>query len=338
MHPIAGLLILLFVLINVWLGRLYAKGREQTAVKRVTQAKKDFDHIQRQKERIIEEKKSLEKQAGEIFTLYEMTQEITTQHSELQAFKVFQEQLKASVDVQECQFVHIHSPEYEAVKTNEDYFLFEVKEKNKRLGYLAFKGLLAKDQEKALILSHQFAMALRRVKLYEEVEALAITDSLTQTHTRRYFMDRFEEEIKRANNRKTELSFFIIDVDRFKGFNDKYGHLVGDQILKEIAALIKENVREIDILGRYGGEEFCVVLPDTDHKGAHFAAERIRQAVGESTIKSYDAIVKATVSIGTATTPADGRLPSELIDKADWALYRAKKRGRNCVCSFGIYN
>ena len=129
----------------------------------------------------------------------------------------------------------------------------------------------------------------------------------------------------------------MIDVDHFKNFNDQYGHITGDQILREIGALIRENIREIDIAGRYGGEEFCVILPDTDQQGAQFAAERIRHAAQLADIKAYDATVKITLSICTSTFPDDGKKVDELIDKSDWALYRAKKQGRNAVSSFGVY-
>ncbi len=132
-------------------------------------------------------------------------------------------------------------------------------------------------------------------------------------------------------------SFLMIDVDHFKKLNDKYGHLAGDQVLREIAAIIQGNIREIDIAGRYGGEEFCVVLPDTDRDGALYVAERIRQATKETSIKAYDTVVESSVSIGISTFPQDGKKASELIDKADWALYRAKKQGRNRVCVFGMY-
>ena len=188
-----------------------------------------------------------------------------------------------------------------------------------------------------MILGHQFALALRRVKLYEEIEELAVTDSLTGVHTRRYFIERFEEELKRSITRKIDLSLLMIDVDYFKTFNDKYGHLTGDQILHGVGKVIKDHIREIDIVGRFGGEEFCVVLPVTDRYGANFAAERIRSAVETTAIKAYDTTVRVTVSIGIATFPADGKTSAEVIDKADWALYRAKKKGRNCICAFGVY-
>jgi diguanylate cyclase (GGDEF)-like protein len=151
-------------------------------------------------------------------------------------------------------------------------------------------------------------------------------------------MERFEEERNRALIHKTQLSFLMIDVDFFKNFNDQHGHLTGDQILREIATIVKGHIREIDIIGRYGGEEFCVVLPDTDAAGAGYVAERIRAAVESATIKAYDTTTKATLSIGISVYPQDGKKINELIDKADWALYRAKKEGRNRVCTFGVYN
>ena len=193
------------------------------------------------------------------------------------------------------------------------------------------------DQEKFMILGHQFALALRRVKLYKKIEKIAITDSLTEVHTRRYIMDRLQEEIHRSSMRKIKMSFLMVDVDYFKSINDKFGHLTGDQVLREVGTIIKETIREIDIAGRYGGEEFCAVLPDTDRDGAKYVAERIRQATEEAEIKAYDNTVKITVSVGVSTYPEDAKKAEELIDKADWALYRSKKQGRNRVTTFGVY-
>jgi diguanylate cyclase (GGDEF)-like protein len=119
--------------------------------------------------------------------------------------------------------------------------------------------------------------------------------------------------------------------------NDQYGHLTGDLVLKEIANIIQENVREIDIVGRFGGEEFCVVLPDTDLEGSRLVAERIRKSTEKRLIKAYDSTLHVTLSIGLAVYPSDGKLLEELMDKADWALYRAKSQGRNCVIAFGLY-
>lgn len=286
---------------------------------------------------ILQERSQLEHSAREIFILYEMTREITKKLNEEEAFEIFKEKLKENIVFEDCQFIDALSSEHEIHILSERHFVFPLQEKNRKLGYLVVKGLSAKDKDKLAILGHQFALALRRVKLYQEIEESAITDSLTGVHTRRYFLERFEEELKRSITRKINLSFLMIDVDHFKSFNDKYGHLVGDQILRTIGGIVKDNIREIDIVGRYGGEELTVVLPDTDQDGAQFAAERIRSAVAGENIKAYDANVKVTVSIGVSTFPSDGKLVAELIDKADWALYRAKKKGRNCICTFGLY-
>ncbi|MGA2775549.1 MAG: GGDEF domain-containing protein [Candidatus Omnitrophota bacterium] len=159
-----------------------------------------------------------------------------------------------------------------------------------------------------------------------------MTDGLTQIFSRRYFMDRFEEELKRSKRFKLELSFLMIDIDRFKEYNDRYGHLVGDAILREVSRSIKDNIRQVDFMGRYGGEELSIVLTDTDKEQARIAAERIRAAVDSESIHVYDENLRATVSIGISSFPDDALEVKSIIDKADKALYSAKQQGRNRVC------
>ncbi len=289
------------------------------------------------KESLFREKMDLEREAIETFALYEITKEIVYSLSDEEAFKIFKRKLREHVTFEKCRFVYPNIEEIKELKKMKDYFIFPLKARKKRIGYLVIKGVSEKDKEKVMILGHQFALALRRVNLYEEIERTAITDSLTSVHTRRYILERFDEELKRSRSRDINMSFIIIDVDNFKSYNDKYGHLTGDQILREVGGIIKENIREIDVAARYGGEEFCVILPDTDKAGAHYAAERIRVAAEKAVIKAYDATVKVTISAGTATFPDDGVGRIELIDKADWGLYRAKKSGRNRVCSFSLH-
>ena len=274
-----------------------------------------------------DKKKSLADEAFKIFTLYEMTKEITKQVSEEEAFEIFKRHLANHVKFQDCQFLPKTPP---SSKTDE-VFIFTLQDKRGEMGYLAVEGVHEENQEKVVILGHQFALALRRVNLYRELEKIAITDSLTEVRTRRHWMERLTEEIKRSKARKIKMSILMMDVDHFKTFNDQYGHLTGDQILRKIAKILKENLREIDIAGRYGGEEFCVLLPDTDFEGAQYAAERIRQAIEKSVIEAYDNVVRATVSIGLATFPKDGQNVELLIEKADQALYQAKQTGRNRV-------
>ena len=182
-----------------------------------------------------------------------------------------------------------------------------------------------------LILAGQFAIQLQKVILYKKVQDMAITDSLTEVSTRRYFLERFREEIRRSMRRKVSLSFLMIDLDYFKEKNDKFGHLVGDVILKEIAAILKSNLREIDIIGRYGGEEFGVVLAGIARVGAFQVAERLRSSIEHSVFKAYDEKVSGTISIGISVFPEDGFEENALIEFADRALYKAKEKGRNRV-------
>jgi len=296
-----------------------------------------FRELGRSKNKIDDERVALQNQALEIFTLYEIMKGITKSLNEKDAFEIFKKKLRDHVTYRECRFLSPVDAEVNDLRKSDDYFVFTLKSKKMKIGFLAIQRMLEEDREKAMILGHQFALALRRVRLHQEIEQIATTDSLTDVHTRRYLMERLTEEIKRSRARNIKMSFIMLDVDYFKNLNDKYGHLTGDQVLREIGFLIKENIREIDIPGRYGGEEFCVVLPDTDREGAQYAAERIREAADKAIIKAYDANVKITVSVGTSTFPLDGTSAEELVDKADWALYRAKKQGRNVVRSFGVY-
>ena len=333
----------IFVGVVFYLAQLVVLGLEQRADEDVLGAKDVFGKIIEQKTKAQAEKAKLEREAMQIFTLYDMTKEITRHSNEQEAFNIFRRKLKENVSIEDCQLVHdigegpAKGGDFKGGIMPSEYSVFILKSKEKKLGVLLYKGLEAKDKEKFAILAHQFALALRRLKLYKDIETLAITDGLTGVYTRRYFTERFDEEIKRSHDRKSTLSFLMIDADHFKAVNDQHGHLAGDQVLKEISNIIQENVRAIDIVGRFGGEEFCVVLPDTAKEGALVVAERIRKSVEKRLIKAYDSTLRVTLSIGLAIYPSDGKFLEELMDKADWALYRAKSQGRNCVVAFGLY-
>jgi diguanylate cyclase (GGDEF)-like protein len=330
-------LVAAFVLVVVYLAKVAVLQFESRADGDVLRVKESYSGIIRQKDQLALEKKSLEEEARRIFTLYELTREITRSFDENEAFHSFKTCLARQVSLEDCQLVEGFPADMADFPSFKDYQFFPLKSKRVILGELAYKGLLPRDEETFSILAHQFALALRRIKLYKEVEKMAVTDSLTGLHTRRHFMERFAEEFERAKLRKLPLSLLMIDIDHFKRINDQHGHLAGDMVLREVAHIVTMHTREIDISGRYGGEEFSVILPDTDKQGAMLAAERIRAAVHDRKVRAYDTALQVSLSAGVATFPDDVRDLEELLDKADWALYRAKKQGRNRVAGFSVY-
>ena len=199
------------------------------------------------------------------------------------------------------------------------------------VGVLLLIGVDAKDFQILSILTKSFIAEIQRIHLFRKVQTLAVTDGLTEIAVRRHFLSRLEGELERSLRLKLKISFLMIDIDDFKNFNDHYGHLVGDVVLRDVADAIKKNIREIDLVGRYGGEEFAVFLAETDESGAFFVAERIRRAIEERDFKAYDENLKVTVSIGCATLAPSGKDAQELLETADAALYEAKRLGKNRV-------
>ncbi len=198
---------------------------------------------------------------------------------------------------------------------------------------LAIEGASESSYERLRILIPQVVLELRKVGLYEQVQELSILDGLTEVYLRRYLMLRLEEEVDRAQRLDLTFSIAMIDIDHFKQCNDTYGHMVGDAVLRIIAERLKDSVREVDMISRYGGEEFCVILPETEKKLAVTVAERLRSSVESKNVKVFDENLKITISLGVATFPEDGDTIETLIDKADTALYKAKRKGRNLVCT-----
>ena len=172
---------------------------------------------------------------------------------------------------------------------------------------------------------------LDRALIYRKLHKMSITDYLTAVANRRYFWQRFRQEFNRARKFSLSLSFIMIDLDHFKLKNDTYGHLVGDEILRQSAALLKETIREIDFIGRYGGEEFAIFMPETDRNAAENAAERLRMALSNAKFKVYDEEITVTASFGVGTYPDSASDKEALVEIADSALYEAKSSGRNCV-------
>jgi two-component system cell cycle response regulator len=176
--------------------------------------------------------------------------------------------------------------------------------------------------------------------LQEELEAknvllkkLSITDELTRIYNRRHLMERLAEEVESMRRYRYELSCLMIDIDHFKKINDSFGHQKGDDVLKQLSALIKANIRSVDILGRYGGEEFLALLPFTGKENALAVAERLRTVVKEHNFADTDHPLQFTLSIGAATFANTDPLDvNEVIRVTDEELYRAKHMGRDRVC------
>jgi diguanylate cyclase (GGDEF)-like protein len=165
------------------------------------------------------------------------------------------------------------------------------------------------------------------------LEIMATTDSLTGLFNRRYFMDHVNKEITRAERTKQKLSLVIIDLDKFKNINDSFGHTTGDKVLREMAKLFSKGLRKMDILSRVGGEEFALLLPETDRAGAVEVAERIRSAVESDDFELPDGSNAITISAGVAESDDDPVNIKKLYGNADNALYEAKRLGRNRVCA-----
>jgi diguanylate cyclase (GGDEF)-like protein len=177
----------------------------------------------------------------------------------------------------------------------------------------------------------QASIAIERARLFHQVQKLAITDELTGMNNRRHFFDLAQAEFARTERFARPLSLMMLDLDHFKRINDTFGHPIGDVVLQSVARLCLNNVRQIDIMGRYGGEEFILLLPETDSPSAVQAAERLRTLVERKDIETPKGSLSVTISIGVATLTEGIKSLEKLIDQADEALLQAKGEGRNRV-------
>ncbi|MDN5326838.1 MAG: hypothetical protein PWP41_1534 [Moorella sp. (in: firmicutes)] len=202
--------------------------------------------------------------------------------------------------------------------------------------YYLMLGLVAKARQAASLqveveyTRHEYQKACERLAA---MEMAAITDDLTGTYNYRYFEQAFSNLLNSRQQPRT-LAVLMLDIDYFKEINDAYGHLTGNRVLAELATILKKCTREQDIVTRFGGEEFAIILPDTDYHGALQLAERIRQAIAGHTFQVEGTAIHITVSAGVAVWPVDGEDKNDIIARADRALYQAKITGRNSVCAY----
>ncbi|MDK2794694.1 MAG: two-component system, cell cycle response regulator [Caldanaerobacter sp.] len=187
------------------------------------------------------------------------------------------------------------------------------------------------------IIVDQASVAITNAKKYYEVTRKSITDPLTKTYNRRYFNDALMENIMRADENNEPVSLIMFDLDNFKQINDTYGHLIGDEVLKEVARRIKNNVRSNDIVARFGGEEFAVILPKLTAEQAYMIAERIRTEVSSKPIKTEKGDIYVTITGGVADYPSKADSAEKLVSHADRALYAGgKSRGRNKIAIYEV--
>lgn len=164
-----------------------------------------------------------------------------------------------------------------------------------------------------------------------KLEQFSRVDGLTGIYNRRFWQDQFDMEFKRLKRSENSASLMMLDIDHFKQVNDQYGHPAGDQVIKSLANIIQKSIRETDISGRYGGEEFAILLPETNVKCASLVAERIRHLAESLTVKHDDVEITFTVSLGIAEFSTSFQQSMAWLEKADQALYQAKESGRNRV-------
>jgi diguanylate cyclase (GGDEF)-like protein len=189
-------------------------------------------------------------------------------------------------------------------------------------------------REMLAVIANQVAISLENGFLYKKMETMATTDGLTGLTNHRTFQQRFAEMLERAQRHNHKLAVLLCDIDHFKNVNDKYGHPVGDEVLRRVSRVLQEVPRKIDVPARYGGEEFAVLLDNVDVAQAKAIADRIRIEISKVVVDTDKGPLSVTESIGVAGFPEDGRDRTTLIERADLALYHAKHTGRNRVITW----
>lgn len=318
----AGGSFFLSCLLMIWKAQSFRIGRQETS-QRQGELRQQWEEACRRRDGLLGQIHSQEEAIHEISEEYGLSKQFLATLDLKPALEITQETIAR-------QMPQLKPAESSAILTK----IQSLVEKGEISAQMLIEGLPLSDtdvhaRERWWNVSGQLALGLQRVGLYRQVQESAIHDGLTALLTRRHFRERLEEEVTRAIRRKTTLAFLMIDLDHFKGVNDSFGHLVGDVVLREVASLIQQSVREIDLVGRFGGEEFGVALPETDQTRALQVADRIRQGIGSALIRAYDEEVSVTVSIGVAVFPTNAGTAEQLIEKADQAMYQAKTAGRN---------
>ncbi len=199
------------------------------------------------------------------------------------------------------------------------------------VGVLILQGCEENEREILQILGLQLSMEIKKALLYEEMHSFSIMDGLTSIYQRRHLMILLESELMRLTAQEEKCSIVMMDIDYFKKFNDQFGHLVGDILLRNLSQALQENLRPMDLMGRYGGEEFLIALPQTTLEEALQICERLREDIERKDFMVYEKHFKLTLSMGISHFPDDSEDLFSLVQMADQALYEAKQAGRNQI-------
>jgi diguanylate cyclase (GGDEF)-like protein len=192
------------------------------------------------------------------------------------------------------------------------------------------------ESEREILIGRLYEEITERKRIEIELQQLASTDPLTGLFNRRRFLESAKQEFAKSSRYKRPLSLMILDLDRFKQINDTFGHPIGDQVLIQVADLLRNKTREVDIAARFGGEEFIILLPETNRAGAAVLAERLRHSVERLPVDRDNGTIQLTVSIGIADKERSDKIDTidQLIARADKALYKAKAVGRNRIICY----
>lgn len=220
-----------------------------------------------------------------------------------------------------------------------DFVAVPLQAKDKTLGVIMADNIVTRkpitqDDVKILTLfANQAGLAIENSKFYEHTKRKAETDSLTGLYNHGRFQKKLSDEFQRAKRYKANLSLLFLDIDYFKSYNDSFGHVAGDDLLRRLSGILLKNARKLDIVARYGGEEFAIILPQTKKEQALKLAQRIRKAVEKYNFENQEQLPngKVTVSIGVVSYSNQIQSKEDLIKKVDLALYKAKSEGRNKV-------
>ncbi|MCU0242067.1 MAG: GGDEF domain-containing protein, partial [Vicinamibacteria bacterium] len=201
------------------------------------------------------------------------------------------------------------------------------------LGGKAVARITPETESLLVQIANQAHMVTENSRLFDRVKNLSVRDSLTDLFNHRHAMERLATEFSRVGRYREALGVLMADIDHFKSVNDTYGHQAGDHVLREVARVLSSSLRTIDLIGRYGGEEFIIILPNTRQEETLHTGERLRATIERHAVQFGGKPLSITISIGMAAYPSAKHIdsPSALVREADKALYRAKAGGRNCV-------